>query len=277
MKNIFLIILLVISPLSNANLYNTTNVGEEWNSDLTVGGDIFSDFNEDLEATKVMEDERFYRYGRFFTLNVGLGHTSFTGNRGVAYKDTYSATMHLSLMYFLNFQSTFNIGIEYSSHTMFIDTYVSGSPNELIGAVDTNLLRPFVGFRYYMDTTDLGTAITYSNPYFTGRAEYWYQTNIYRENTNLSNESGGAIGTAVGLGLEFPMELKETYFNVEFLYHFVTFFDEFTTQYQQIPIGARCPPNQSSCEQDTEQPSEYGYQDLYGDVMTITATYNFNW
>jgi hypothetical protein len=40
--------------------------------DLNIGGDIFSDFNEELESAKVAEDERFYRFGRFFSFNVGL-------------------------------------------------------------------------------------------------------------------------------------------------------------------------------------------------------------
>ena len=33
---------------------------------VLTGGDIFTDFNEDLESSQVLEDERFYRYGRFF-------------------------------------------------------------------------------------------------------------------------------------------------------------------------------------------------------------------
>ena len=39
--------------------------------DLNVGGDIFTDFNEDLEASQVLEDERYYRHGRFFCLPNG--------------------------------------------------------------------------------------------------------------------------------------------------------------------------------------------------------------
>ena len=31
------------------------------------------------------EDERFYRYGRFFSFALGLGLTSYDGNRGSAY------------------------------------------------------------------------------------------------------------------------------------------------------------------------------------------------
>ena len=72
--------------------------------DLNVGGDIFSDFNEDLEASQVMEDERFYRYGRFFGVNLGLGLTTFTGNRGAAYRDNHPS-FAFSYQYFLNFQN----------------------------------------------------------------------------------------------------------------------------------------------------------------------------
>ena len=62
--------------------------------------------------------------------------------------------------------------------------------------------------------------MTYSNPYFVGRLEYWYQTNTFPEKKNLSDESAGGLGTGIGFGLEFPIELKKTYFNVEFLYHY---------------------------------------------------------
>ena len=59
--------------------------------DLNIGGDIFNDFNEDLESTQIMEDERFYRYGRFFSFQVGIGVTSFDGNRGPLMKTILQA------------------------------------------------------------------------------------------------------------------------------------------------------------------------------------------
>lgn len=235
--------------------------------DLQVGGDIFSDFNEDLEATQVMEDERFYRYSRFFTFNMGLGMTTFTGNRGLAYTDNHPS-YHISLMYFINFQTVFTMGFEYSKHIMFIDTFVNGSDSQIIGAVETTMLRPFFGIRYYIDTADLGTAITYSNPYFTGRLEYWYQTNAFPENENLSDEAGGGLGTGVGFGLEFPIDLKESYFNIEFLYHVVNFFDKFTQDYRKITDPDHDHAN---------FPSKYGYDDLRGDVISIFFTYNVSW
>ena len=241
-----------------------TSLSEFAEDDLQVGSDIFSDFNEDLEAAQVMEDERFYRYSRFFTFNIGLGITTFTDNRGQAYTDNHPS-YHIGLMYFINFQTVVTMGFEYSKHTMFIDTHVNGSPNQIIGAIETSMLRPFFGIRYYIDTTDLGTAITYSNPYFVGRLEYWYQTNEFPENPNLSDESGGGLGTGVGFGLEFPIDLKETYFNIEFLYHRVNFFDKFTQDFRRIE------------DPEPDFPSTYGFDDLRGDVLSIFFTYNTSW
>jgi len=233
--------------------------------DFNVGGDIFSDFNEDLESSQVIEDERFYRYSRFFSLNLGLGVTSFTGNRGLAYTDNHPSYA-LTLMYFLDFQNVFIMGFEYSKHTMFIDTYVNGHKDEILGSVVTSMLRPFFGFRYYMDTSDLGTAITYSNPYFVGRMEYWYQTNTFPESNDISDEAGGGIGTGIGFGLEFPIELRKTYFNVEFMFHTVNFFDKYTQDYRKIETVS-----------DPTKPSKYGYDDLTGNVITFFGSYNISW
>lgn len=261
------LILLLFFLMANTALGQASAGLEYVEDDLQVGGDIFSDFNEDLEASQVMEDERFYRYSRFFTVNIGLGLTTFTGNRGSAYTDNHPS-YQIGLMYFINFQTVFTLGFEYSRHTMFIDTYVNGSPSEIIGAVETSMLRPYWGIRYYIDTTDLGTAITYSNPYVVGRLEYWYQTNSFPENKNLSDETGGGLGTGVGFGLEFPIDLRETYFNVEFLYHTVNFFDKYTQDYRRI--------TDSDHDQD-KFPSKYGYDDLRGNVISLFFTYNTSW
>lgn len=235
--------------------------------DLNVGGDIFQDFNEDLEAAQVMEDERFYRYARFFGVNLGLGLTTFTDNRGLAYEDNHP-TFHFSLLYFMNFQNAFVLGIESSKHTMILDTAVEVSPEEFLGVVETEMLRPFFGFRYYIDTSDLGTAITYSNPYFVARVEYWYQRNLFIERDSIPDEEGGGLGAAIGAGLEFPIEIKKTYFNVEFLWHRVNFFDKFTSNYRQIEVD----------ESDPDQPpSEFGFDDLRGDVLSAMFTYNISW
>lgn len=261
----WLLPLILLFPLS-LWAQNSDQVLQEVEDDLTMGADIFSDFNEDLESAQVLEDERFYRYGRFFSVNLGGGFTTFTGNRGRAYEDN-NPTFHLSMNYFLDFQKSILLGVEYSKHTMVLDTKVNGYPdNAKIGAVVTDMTRVFAGLKYYIDTADLGTAITYSNPHFIGRVEYWYQTNKFDDTKNtdspIPNQKGGGIGTAVGVGLEFPIELKQSYIGVEFLYHVVNFFDKYTQDYRQIENDAN---------------STYGYEDLTGNVMSMVITYNFTW
>ena len=140
----------------------------------------------------------------------------------------------------------------------------TGFPDTILGAVHTSLLRPYFGFRYYIDTTDLGTAITYANPYFVGRLEYWYQTNRF-ESEDIDDKAGGGIGTGVGFGMEFPMQIKKSYFNIEFKFHTVNFFDKYTMEYRKIENPE---PNKTSA---------YGYDDLTGNVYSIFTSYNVNW
>jgi hypothetical protein len=252
--------LILFAPVIHAQ--NTDQVMQEIEDDLNPGSDIFSDFSEDLESAQVLEDERFYRYGRFFSVNLGAGLTTFTGNRGQAYEDNHP-TFHLSTNYFLDFQSSIILGLEFSKHTMVLDTVVNGYKNQgRLGAVSTDFTRVFVGYKYYVDTTDLGTAITYSNPHFIGRLEYWYQTSKFIDQPSLPKDKGGGLGTAVGIGLEFPIELKQSYVGVEALYHVVNFYDKYTQDFRQVPGNAN---------------STYGYEDLTGNVISLVISYNFTW
>jgi hypothetical protein len=266
MKAISLILFLILSWELRAQ--SSEQILNELEDDTILGGDIFSDFNEDIESGQTLEDERYYRYGRFFSVNMGLGLTSFTGNRGAAYDDN-PPTFHFSVNYFLDFQKAVTLGVEYSKHTMILDTIVNGYRDmDQLGAVVTDMTRVFVGFKYYIDTTDLGTAITYSNPHYIARAEYWYQTNDFIDHRSLPRQKGGGIGTGLGFGLEFPVELKESYVSVEFLYHVVNFFDKFTQDYRMV------------FDPDTGLPvdgSTYGYDDLVGNVLTFMITYNITW
>ncbi len=259
-KTCFLLLLM----LSLTQAFAQSSFLADLDDDLSVGSgaDIFTDFNEDLEESQILEDERFYRYGRFFTFNMGLGTTGFTGNRGAAYLNN-DPSYHISFTYFFNFTSAIIVGIEFSKHTMFIDNPTVGFQSAP-GAIAVNMLRPFVGYRYYIDTTNLGTAITYSNPYFVGRFEYWYQTNKFLDQSGpqFEDQSGGGIGSGLGLGLEFPMEIKKSYINVEFLYHQVNFFDKFTQDFKQDP---------------NNPDSEIGYDDLGGDAYSVMLNYVSSW
>lgn len=257
-----LLTLVLIFAATAALAQSNEQVMQEIDDDLTPGQDIFSDFNEDLESAQVLEDERFYRYGRFFSVNLGGGFTFFSGNRGRAYEENHPS-FHLSTNYFLDFQKAIALGIEYSKATMVLDTVVNGYPDQgRLGAVVTDYTRVFVGYKYYIDTTDLGTAITYSNPHFIGRLEYWYQSTKFIDRPSIPKDKGGGLGTGIGMGLEFPIELKQSYVSVELLYHMVNFSDKYTQDFRQIP---------------NRPDSTYGYEDLTGNVITLMFTYNFTW
>jgi hypothetical protein len=151
---------------------------------------------------------------------------------------------------------------------MNIDTKTEQYPDtDTLGVVETTLLRPFFGYRYYIDTTNLGTAITYANPYITGRIEYWYQTNRFIDDATLDDQKDGGIGLGIGFGLEFPLEIKESYLGIEALYHQVNFFDKNTTDYAQIIYD----------DGTAEEGSTYGYDDLTGNVYSVIISYNLTW
>ncbi len=234
--------------------------------DLNVGGDIFSDFSEDIENAKVVEDERFYRYGRFFSFNASIGLTTFDGNRGIAYENQ-PPTFGVSFTFFKDFQTALGLGLEYSKHSMFLKDPVLGFPNAknpdgtdaAPGLVDVNMLRVFLSYRYYIETANLGTAITYSNPYFIGRMEYWYETNKYVDQTQLPKDTGGGLGFGLGFGLEFPVEIKESYIGLEFLVHTVNFPDKNTQKYAPKTAGG------------------YGFENLGGNAYSTMVSYIFNW
>lgn len=259
-KSILFILLTVFSINVCAQL-NPSALLDEVDDDLNVGGDIFNNFNEDLEASQVVEDERFYRYARFFSFNVGIGMTRFQGNRGRAYRQNFDPSFNISVNYFFDFLSSFSLGFQYSRHAMFVDTVTAGSKTDPFGAIEITMLRPFFAFRYYVDTSNYGNAITYSNPYALLRLEYWYLSKKFTE-TNKEDERGGGIGLGLGFGLEFPIVLKESYVGVELLWHNAAFFDKYTKDYAAI---------------NTSDPSSPTYDDLTGNAYSLFVTYNITW
>lgn len=262
MKKLIPTLLFILLAVSTVNLHAqeaSNDIFSADDDDLNVGGDIFTDFNEDVESAKLVEDERFYRYGRFFSFNLSLGLTTFDGNRGLAYENL-PPTYGLSFTFFKDFQSAYGLGLEFSKHSMYLKDAIRAFPDKTApGLVEVSMLRVFFAYRYYIDTANLGTAITYSNPYFIGRMEYWYTSNKYVDQKQLDNDKGGGLGAGVGFGLEFPIELKESYIGLEFLFHSVAFFDKNTTNYSPVKEGG------------------YGFENLGGNAYSTMVSYVFNW
>src|SRR5690606_36886847 len=91
-----LFIALLFSGLAHAQF--SSQMMDIMNTDMSLESDILNVFNEDLESSQQLEDERFYRYGRFFAVNLGGGFTAFTRNRGNAFTDNLPS-IHLSVFY----------------------------------------------------------------------------------------------------------------------------------------------------------------------------------
>lgn len=255
--SLFALLLLVSTPSGYGQ--SSDEIIDSLNDDLEQNGDIFSDFSEDVESKQIQEEERFYRYGRFVSANFGLGITTFTGNRGKAYHDDLP-TFALGFTYFFSFRNAFSLGIEYSTHHMYIDTAVNSEPNSAIGGVRVTMLRPYFAYRYYVDTSDLSNIVTYANPYFIGRFEYWYQTNKFVD-YDRDTQTGGGLGVGLGMGIEIPLNMKKDFLGIELLFHEVDFFDKDTTDYQQT----------------TDAASTYGYDDLKGSVFSLIINYVVSW
>ena len=264
-----MIFLLILSPYA-ANAQFTSDFKIE-DDDLTIGGDIFNDFNEELEESQVLEDERYYRFGRFFTFQVGIGGTGFTGNRG-AVTAAEPPGYTLGFVYFLNFNVAFGIGLDFSKHNMiFRDRTFSFSNQENgPGLVEVSFLRPYFSVRYYLDTSNLGTAITWSNPHLIGRLEFWNQTNDFIDQPTIGEQTGGGLGFGLGFGLEFPIVLKEYYVSLRFLYHTVNYFDKFTQGFRSVLLDPNGAPT-------VENPLGDGIDDLTGDAYSIFVSYVVNW
>ena len=265
MKKTFLLLFLILFTGQNLLAQGADPFAVD-DDDLQIGGDIFNDFNEDLESAQMMEDERFYRYGRFFSVQLAIGLTTFDGNRGTAYENDPPG-YGIGINYFSDFQTSFGMGFEFSKHHFFLDEEVNayndgaGGSTSGPGLVDVSILRVYFSYRYYIETADLGTAITYANPYFTARLEYWYITNKFLDQEGvIPNDAGGGMGFGVGFGMEFPIKLKESYLGTEFLFHNVNFHDKFTQDYRPTSFG-----------------SGFGYEDLTGNVWTTFISYVISW
>ncbi len=246
---IFFILLAQVSIFAQAGM-----IGAD--EDLNVGGDIFSDFNEDLEESQIYEDERYYKYGRFFSFQMSIGYTTWGGNRGVLYEDL-PPSFGLRVQYFSDFQSAWNIGFAYSKHNITLLQETQGI-GDVPATIDVSMLRFFFGYRYYIDTSNLGTAITYSNPYITMRFEYWYESEKLTTISTEEKDTSGGIGFAFGGGLEFPIKIKESYVNVEGLIHSVNLSDVRTIKY--------APKNNGP-----------GVTDLSGMAFSLMVGYVWNW
>jgi hypothetical protein len=180
----------------------------------------YTRFGEFQSEEEEAEDTRFFQFGRFFGLGLGVGYQGATGNRGTLYQGGFPA-LEAKVLYWFDFNTAVALSLYNAKHNF------SGKidDNATTERYDVNLFRLGADFRYYFDTKDLTASLTFSNPYLTaGIGNYRKtQTEIGGGETGITQDS--SYGFTLGAGLEFIVAPKKTYFNLEAKVHSVTFND----------------------------------------------------
>ena len=164
----------------------------------------------------------FFQFGRFFGVSLGLGTEFADGYRGTLWQGGFPL-VDFKFHYWFDFNLAIDMGFSIASH--FYDTKANN-----IGRVDVSMFHPAFDLKYYFDTKNLGSAISFSNPYIIVGAGSFTKT----ENFLLlgQQDSTSGLGLSLGAGLEFVIAPKKTYLAIEGKMHFVRFKDTYTTLFQ---------------------------------------------
>lgn len=177
----------------------------------------FGEFNDEEEA----EDTRFFQYGRFFGVSVGLGYEGAMGNRGALFTGGVPA-FALRVQYWFDFQFAMTLGIYSAKHQYSGQRFNSADNTDT--KHDWNLFMFGAELRYYIETRDSTAAVTFAGPFLTlGVGSYSKSENDTTDPSTIAKDS--ALGLSFGGGLEFPLKPRKSYLNLETKFHSVSFND----------------------------------------------------
>ncbi|MBI3555720.1 MAG: outer membrane beta-barrel protein [Deltaproteobacteria bacterium] len=180
------------------------------------------------------QDEKFFQFGRFFGVGLGVGSTTATGNAGKLYQGGFP-TVAFRIDYWFDFQFALRLEVENSKHNYNV------APD---GLTDVNLFRVMFKVKYYFDTRDLSAPITFVGPHLILGAGYYTRTdNVGSGNGDASTagsvQAQNAIGFSFGGGLELTLKPKKTYLQLEAMMHSVQFGDDFDPKFKAAGIPDR--------------------------------------
>lgn len=180
----------------------------------------YGEFNEEHDE---VSDARFYQYGRFFGVSLGLGYEGATGNRGVLWSGGGFPVIDIKVHYWFDFNIALDLGITTASH--YFTTTVGGR-----GTVDANIFRFGVNVRYAFDTKNVAAPISFASPFVSVGVGSYSKTEVSSNGGDPDNDS--SFGISFGGGLEFVVSPRKTYFLLEGKFHMLTFKDTNTGIYQ---------------------------------------------
>lgn len=178
----------------------------------------YGEFNEEEEEAA---DTRFFQFGRFFGIGLGLGYQGVTGNRGIIWKGGFPA-VDFKIHYWFDFNFALDINLQTASH------FYQLSEN---AHTDITFLRTGLDLRYYIDVKNLSAPITFANPYLTlGFGSYTKgETDVI---AGTATDTDTTVGFSLGAGLEFALKPRKVYLQLEGKTHFARFKDTASTFFQ---------------------------------------------
>jgi outer membrane protein W len=199
-------------------------------------------FNEDAEEDA---ETRFMQYGRLFGVSLGVGNEGVTGNRGQIWRGGFPL-LELKMHYWFDFQLAIALVFATAKHD-----YDSSSTAASGSVVNVATSRIGVDLKYYFDVKNLSAPISFCNPYILGGAGSYSKTET-NEADSASNNADSALYLTGGLGLEFAVKPRKTYFELEGRVMTATFKDTNNQFSDTIP-------------------------DLSGTFYSVTGTFLFTW
>jgi hypothetical protein len=176
----------------------------------------FTAYGEFNEEENEEEELRFLQYGRYFGVSLGLGVQTLDGGRANIWEGGFPV-FDFKIHYWFDFNLAMDMGFYTAKHSYNMGTALGG-------LTDVSIFHIGLDVKYYFDTKDIAAPITFANPYVIVGMGQFSKTETPE---NVSNQTSfSTFGASLGLGLEFAIRPKKTYFEVEAKAHFVSFPDD---------------------------------------------------
>ncbi len=205
----------------------------------------YGEFNEDDdEAT----DTNFFQHGRFFGVSLGVGYQGVTGNRGILWRGGFPL-VDIKVHYWFDFNLGLDINFNTTRHYFDSQSETGNDHKEI------QFSKLLMTVKYYFDTKNVSSAISFSNPYLLGSIGTYQKTEASTINTTAASSADSVIGFAGGGGLEFPLKHRKAYLQIEGRLHWARFNDTSLTVFKD----------------------KMGIPDLNGMFYSMTAGVLFTW
>ena len=181
-------------------------------------GTPFTEYGEFNQAAEEEAETKFFQYGRFFGVSLGLGFEFMDGYRGALWQGGFPS-VDFKVHYWFDFNLALDLGFTTSTH--YYNTTVSG-----LGHVDVNLVKMGLDLKYYIDTQNLSAPISFASPYLLLGIASFSKTELSSATQNSVQDN--SLGVLGGLGLEFTIAQRKTYFQTEFKVGVATFKDTYS-------------------------------------------------